>query len=177
MKVIVYRQYFHIFFIPFVPDNNRKSEIFCRKCGHQIFNKALQQQYEKTTKPPLYLFTGLILVLGLSAFFISLNIGDGNKTKEFVSDPKVGDIYQIQEGNILETRCYFLRISKISADSIFLYRNSLWHTNAAFIFDTDDYFKIENKVFYLKKDLKSMLDRSKNYVIKREYDDEFNRVK
>ncbi|NIG55787.1 hypothetical protein [Chitinophaga sp. Cy-1792] len=74
LDVNVFREYTHLFFLPLFPSSYKDVKIQCNTCGEKKFIGHLQQQYEKSTRTPLYLYTGLILAISLISlpFIIAL---------------------------------------------------------------------------------------------------------
>jgi hypothetical protein len=178
LQVDVYCQYLHFCYIPFAADNNRKSEIFCKDCGYLISDKQLGQLYEKRTRPPVYFFSGPIIAILTGLFFWLFVFPQEKKMSErLLHSPKTGDLYQLSKGSFLTPGYYYLKISRIKGDSIFLLHNSFEYNKEDSYFAPEDFFVKDNEVAYLKKDLTEMFKESKILRVKREYDNDFNRIK
>src|SRR5690606_22262055 len=123
LNINVYKEYFHIFFIPFFPNGVKSTSISCRNCNSPIRFDSLQNQYENSTKTPIYLYSGLIVSFCLILLFININIKTQEEKKEFVENPQLGDVYLVRKDINSSIEYYFLRVSKINGDSIFAYHS------------------------------------------------------
>lgn len=55
LKVNVSKEFFHVFFIPFVPTGITTAKMYCNQCKVPQRIDSVQRHYENTTKAPLYL--------------------------------------------------------------------------------------------------------------------------
>jgi len=122
-EITIAARYFHIFWIPFFPVG-KKSEAYCKKCGfvseipspsEQI--NAKSTELESRLRAPIYLFTGLVLVLLVIVFIIFRGIEKNKRTDEYVHFPKVGDIYEIKT---FDDYYSLLRIEEVFDDSVYV---------------------------------------------------------
>jgi len=74
MTVVVYRSYFHFFFIPVAPNGEKSVKACCAGCGLPFRNDSMNRVYEKKTKTPFYLysFTLFVALLVIAGFAISI---------------------------------------------------------------------------------------------------------
>ncbi len=77
MDVNVFREYLHMFFIPFFPIGQKNANVRCNNCGDRKYIVPLQQQYEKSAKTPVYLYSGLIVIAVLILLFSIAVISNG----------------------------------------------------------------------------------------------------
>lgn len=179
MKVSVYRSYYHLFFIPFVPSGDKTVYIRCKQCGEPLRMDSLQKQYEKSTRTPFYLYSFLFLI---AALIISLIISNSATQKEkalFVGDPKVGDVYLINTREEGKSMYYFLRINKTTQDSVEAYHNNLMYSRFVSRFRHDDFFDSSEVLGFTRGKLKEMLEKSEITAVERVYGsaEGFNRLK
>jgi hypothetical protein len=128
---------------------------------------------------PFYLYTGSLLVgfLIVAAFaagFIARNID-----ARFVSNPKVGDVYLIRNESPSSTSYYFLKITRISGDSVLVYRNNLEYSGTTSELAPEDYFSSSQEIGYTRELLQEMHQKGFISSVERGYDEQsgFNRVK
>ncbi len=179
LNVKAYKEYFHVFFIPIIPVGNQSFEIRCKKCGELNRNTPTIEYYRNLIKPPFYLYLGIILIATLSAFLLFENINTQKRKKQFVSNPKLGDVYEIRKDQNDTTSYYFLKISKISDDTIQLYHNNLEYYSYVSEFDESDFFVKNDEFIMTKNIIKVMLEKGELNNVFRNYDenDKFNKIK
>ena len=179
LNVKVYKEYFHIFFIPFFPIGDQKVKIYCNNCGEPFRVDEIQKHYESITRTPIYLYSGLILITGLILLLVNANIRTQKEKAKFVDNPMVGDVYQIRKDDKNATSYYFLRVSQINGDTVFAYHNNLVYSGFISQLNSDDFFVKEEQLVFTKKELKEMLDTAEINSVERNYgnDEGFNRIK
>ena len=62
IDIKIYQRYFHILFIPYFPLGRKTATGNCSNCGIPINDTAILQEFEKKTKTPFYIFSGLLLI-------------------------------------------------------------------------------------------------------------------
>jgi len=65
VDVSVYREYFHLFFIPIIPSGPKNVKIYCSNCREPKWFKDYAKLYEQATRTPIYFYSGLIIFTGL----------------------------------------------------------------------------------------------------------------
>jgi len=115
-------KYFHIFWIPVFPVYKKKVTI-CHSCEKEMPKKKRSQslknkiELEKSNfKIPIYLFTGLIIILGLITF-LEYN---SKKHKDFVKDR----IHHLKENDVIvfkqsSDEYSFAKIEEVKNDTIY----------------------------------------------------------
>ena len=178
LNIKVYKEYFHIFFIPFFPNGVKTTSISCTNCNRPIRFDSLQKQYENSTKTPIYLYSGLIAIFCLILLIININIKTQKEKREFVENPQLGDVYFVRKDNSSSTEYYFLRISKINGDSVYTYHSNLTYHGYTYKLSDEDFFVKEDELSFSKSELKRMLDNDEINAVERGYDDSngFNRL-
>jgi hypothetical protein len=74
LRIKVYREYYHVFFLPLMPFGDKLADIRCKQCTEPIRTESLKREYEKSTKTPFHLYSLTILVVGLIASLVMLSI-------------------------------------------------------------------------------------------------------
>jgi hypothetical protein len=155
----VYSRYIHITLIPIFPvskiidaECNNCKEIFEYENLSEDIKIKLQNEKEiNTLKTPIWMFSGLIILVGFITFWIYTNIETNDKTNVFIQNPTLGDVYNLKFSNGYYST---MRIDKVTTDSVYLTQNDY---NAYMPYEVDKIDKPENytnrKVKYSKKDL------------------------
>jgi hypothetical protein len=174
----IFRDYYHLFWIPLFPIGDKEFKVHCIKCGKPNNFNPRVKHFESITRTPLYLYSGLLIFLTL---IITLVIGNINTQKEkalFVADPKVGDVYAIRKDVNDSTYYYFLRVARIQSDTVIVYPNAFQYFSYVYKLNDQDYF-VTQEFFYTKKELKELLEKGEINSVERDYDDSegFNRIK
>jgi hypothetical protein len=179
LSVKVYRDYYHVFFLPLYPVGTKTAKIHCNNCGEPFRVEAIQKQYESAARTPFYLYAGPIVFAGLILFALFADLNDQKEKARFVDNPKVGDVYRVRKDENNSTTYYFLRIRQINGDSVFAYHNNLRYYDFITKLNDDDFFVKEDKLAFTKKELKQMLDKDEINSVERDYGDNegFNRIK
>lgn len=174
----VYRNYFHLFFIPVFPYGNKTAEIYCRGCNQNIQNN-LRKHYENTSQTPLYLYAGIILLSVLIILFVKWKLDINKENAILAENPKTGDVYLIREESILKKTYYFLKISRIHGDTIFTYHNNKTYSHFTGKLDESDYFLKNEELIFTKEEIKIMTKNSEICSVIRNYEENtgFNRLK
>ena len=179
LDIKVYRDYYHLFFIPFFPVGDKTVKIRCNNCSEPIRIDSIQKHYEDATKTPFYLYAGVILISALILVVVNANLYTQKEKAKFVGNPKVGDVYRIRKDENNSTSYYFLRVSQINGDTVFAYHNNLVYGGFIMKLNDDDFFVKANELIFTKKELTEMLDKAEINSVERNYGDNegFNRIK
>lgn len=179
LDVKVYRDYYHLFFIPVFPVGDKSVKIRCNNCGEPMRLETIQKHYESVSKTPFYLFTFPILFAGLIIILVNTNLNTQKEKALFVDNPKVGDVYRIRNDENNKTIYYFLRLVRISGDTIVAYHNNLEYGGFISKLNDDDFFVKDEELYFLKPELKQMLEKMEINSVDRNYGDYegFNRIK
>ncbi|MDF2188817.1 zinc ribbon domain-containing protein [Paraflavitalea sp. CAU 1676] len=161
MTVSVYHGYFHLFFIPFWPISDRTSSIQCNNCGRGARIDSLQYQYERQTRKPFYLYTGLILIGSLVAWIAVANHNTQKEKRAFVLSPRAGDIYTMRHDSANTVQYYFLKVSAVKGDSVMLNHGAYMYTGFVSSPDSKDYFVEDIEYGLTKQALLQMLEEDK----------------
>jgi hypothetical protein len=70
LNFAVYKNYFHFFYIPFFPVDEKEVEVLCLKCGESDNRNSRVGHYKAIARTPIYLYSGLLLIIALIATII-----------------------------------------------------------------------------------------------------------
>jgi hypothetical protein len=178
LSIKVYREYFHICFVPIHPVGYNIIKMQCKHCGEPVRSMAIEKQYEQV-RAPFYLYSGFILFIGMivGAFITSTTIEQ--EKEQFIASPKVGDVYIVKKKDSSTTNYYFLRVHHIVDDTVLTYHNSFVYNQYVSKLVDGDYFMKEEEMAFPKAELKTMLNDGEIAEVQRNYDDSkgFNRIK
>ncbi len=179
LDVRVYRDYYHLFFIPVFPIGVKTAKINCKNCGEPFRMDSLQSEYEKKTRTPFYLYTIPILFALLIAVVVNANMNTQKEKKIFVENPMVGDVYKIRKDEDNSTTYYFLKLVRINGDTVVTYHNNLVYHSFVSKFNNEDYFVKNDELYFTKDELKKMLNNKEINSVERDYGtyEGFHRIK
>ncbi len=166
LDVKIEKSYYHLFYIPFFPSRGKFAHITCGNCGKPYKDPVLEEdyyieledEYEKRTKTPIYLYSGLILVALLTLFMVFSNLRTQKQKAEYIAQPQTGDTYLIREKRADHKVYYYLNVYRISGDSVFTHPGHLEYLSFARKMKKGDYFETDQVRPYTKQLLKKMLD-------------------
>jgi hypothetical protein len=131
VDILVSQRYSHVFWIPFFPLGKVASSK-CNHCKHVLEGDELPDNFNQVylrlkleKKAPIWMFSGLFLVVLLIAFGIYSGNKNDEKNQALIVDPKIGDIYHISTSNHQYT---LARVNGVKGDTVYL----LWSN-----FETD----------------------------------------
>jgi hypothetical protein len=173
----IYKDYFHLFWIPLFPVGDKESVVYCTKCRKPNNFNPRVKHFESVTRTPIYLYSGLFIILGLIVTLVIANINTQKEKALFVANPKVGDVYRIRKDVNDTTFYYFLRVARIQSDTVIVYPNVLQYLGFITKLNDEDHF-ISQEFFYTKKELKELLEKGEINSVERDYGDYegFNRI-
>jgi len=176
LKVKVFKDYYHFFFLPAFPTGVKTVKIRCNKCGEPYRSDSLQKQYELRTRNPFWLYSWIILVgLLVLGAVVAVQVND-RLNHSYVSSPRPGDVYAVSPRHSLDV---FFKVVRVNGDSVMTYGNHYQYLSSTNTLDTADYFSLDRPTLFSKKDLVGMLDSGVITNVSRNYDESsgFNRVK
>lgn len=179
LDIEVYREYFHLYWIPAFPAGVERSIIECNACGNRVTSNPISQEYEQKARAPIYFYIWPILFAILIGFMIYSSIETQNEKAGLVADPKVGDIYTIRKKEDKKTTYYFLRLISVEGDTVRAYHNNFVYSGEVNRFQDGDFFDESEELMLLKPQLKNMMDDGEINSVNRGYGDadSFNRMK
>ena len=74
VDVSVYREYFHVFFLPIFPSGNKNAKINCSQCREQKWYKGAAEIYEQATRTPIYFYSGMLIIAVIILLIVIANI-------------------------------------------------------------------------------------------------------
>jgi len=166
----VYQEYFHIFFIPIFPSGIKTIQSVCLKCN-DAFNGEKKNHYLSITRTPIYLYTGIILLVGLITTLVILNINTQKQKADYVANPMINDVYLIREETDNRSIIYyFLKVKNIEADTVELLHSYLQYNRFISTMNDSDYF-VNDEIYRVSKtDLKNFLESGLINAVMRDYD-------
>ena len=153
----VHQEYFHVMFVPFFPSSLPVINCICTECGDP-YNSDKNKDYLEKTKTPFWMYSGLILVGIFAVWMINTNLKNKSERKTYLHHPQIGDVYKINEEASNETIYYFLKINRISGDTMHMLHSALEYHGFVSEMDKTDSFVEEFEVPILKSKLKQYLD-------------------
>ncbi|HWK07928.1 MAG TPA: zinc-ribbon domain-containing protein [Puia sp.] len=166
-EIKVYRSYFHFCFIPVFPMGGKRLEIRCKNCGDETRVESIVKKYEKSAKTPWYLYSAIILFVGLASFWFYWNKNAQKHKIEYVGNPVASDVYTISKEENYGTTYYFLKIAAMRGDSVMMLHSHLEYGGFVSNLAYDDYFVKDDTAVYSRKELRQMLERGEIYSVKR----------
>jgi hypothetical protein len=155
-------------FIPICPIGLKSIRCVCLKCNDS-FNQEKKNFYLNQTKTPFYLYTWIILFVGFVGFAFIKGQILRYQTKEYLNNPKIGDVYYVHktENNLPIT--YFYKIKNIKADTIEMTHSAFQYSGNVYSMNNSDYFVKKDLLKLLKVDLQKYYDNGIVTTIKRNY--------
>lgn len=179
LNIKVYREYYHLFFIPLMPYGHRTVSINCNNCGYPMNMDSIKNEYESKAKTPLYLYTIPVIGAVLIAVLLYFNIESQKQKAKYIATPKAGDVYLVRKDENTTTNYYFLRLAAVRGDTIIAYHNNLIYRNFTMSLNDEDFFTTSDELFFTKKDLQRMLDDDEINAVQRDYNkaSNFSRIR
>jgi len=144
VNVKVYNEYYHIYYIPFMPIGDKEATMHCITCGNPIRHYEKQKAYAATARKPFYLHSFILLLLAtVVAVIIAANI-NGRQEQNYAAEPRANDTYRIREEKDGATTYYFLKVAAVAPDSVSLYSGDLGYTGFVSRPDAQDRFLPES---------------------------------
>lgn len=120
----VYQNYFHVFWIPFVP-TKKTAVTQCEHCKLLLekkeFTPDLNSVYEALKsrfRMPGWTFSGLFITFCL-IILIAINVRmNGNKYSQYIASPKPGDIYEVRVDKGIYT---IYKVNKVTNEGVVVY--------------------------------------------------------
>lgn len=170
LEVRIYRNYFHVFFIPLFPFGPKRTEISCKQCGRANPSAAVQEHYESMTRTPFYLYFLLILIAAGIGYGFWENQRTQVEKSRFAKNPEKGDVYTVKEADKDSTTYYFLRVAELSGDTVLVLHSYLEYGGYVSAMTPKDHFVKDDTLYYLKKEILQLQDSGVIVAIDREYD-------
>ncbi|MDR1761746.1 MAG: hypothetical protein LBR55_04790 [Bacteroidales bacterium] len=169
-KFSVYQEYFHIFLIPLFPFTHSKTiASVCIHCNDK-FNEKKKDYYLSKTKTPWYMYSGVILIVGIILTIIMAVSTSLKQEAEYIANPQIGDVYRMRENENNVTIYYFTKITNIETDSIDLLLNSFQYNHFTSIMDTADFFVSDEVYRFANSAIQELYDKGTINAVERDYD-------
>ncbi|HLP11340.1 MAG TPA: hypothetical protein VK177_05350 [Flavobacteriales bacterium] len=170
LRLEVYRDYMHLFWIPLFPLGRKYYQIYCTSCSDGDNRVTLEQLKSNVRATSWYLFIGTGLILLLVAAGIITMTFNSMRIREYANHPVKNDVYKYEtvdhEGEIVYG---FLKLKRIKGDSLFFYENKYNYYKSVNGLDRDDCFESVEK-YYSRNKIKGMYENGKILFIWREYE-------
>ncbi|MEP6675942.1 MAG: zinc-ribbon domain-containing protein [Ferruginibacter sp.] len=164
VDLYIFQRYFHIFWLPVIPVG-KTAVSQCSNCKQTLKLKempeALKLSYDNVktkTKTPVWMFSGLALILVIIIVGISEARMKDEKNSKLILSPQKGDIFEIK---ISSSRYTLYKVDEVSGDSVFVRINN-YETNLSSGMDElkrkGDNEYSEDEMSISKSGLKKMLD-------------------
>ncbi|MBN8854335.1 MAG: hypothetical protein BGO55_08055 [Sphingobacteriales bacterium 50-39] len=181
LTVKIYKEYFHVWFIPIVASGVKSTKIECNSCGMSMRSDSLAKEYESKTRAPFYLYSGLIFAGLLILGAVGLSLGGSYQRSVYIANPQVGDVYLIKTDKPFKDSYHFSRVMRVNGDSIIAWDNKLNYLSLGGTpskLDSGDHFSSDNELVYTKGLLRVMYDKDSIVTVFRGEGDGtgFNRV-
>lgn len=171
LQVEVRKSYYHLFYIPFFPSWEKDIRMYCGDCGQPFSKGDLIKEYEQKTKNPIYLYSGLILVASLIFFMVYVNLETQKQKAEYIAKPRTGDTYLIRTERNDSTLYYFLRVIRITGDSVYTRHSNYEYRQFVSKMNQADFFVEEEELVFTKGELKKMLEDGEINAVDRDKSD------
>lgn len=131
LEMYTFSRYAHLFWIPLFP-YKKEAVTQCNHCKQVLtkkeFNGELLDRYEemkKQARTPIWQFIGLFLFGILVATVLYSAAEDEKRDKQYLAEPKAGDIYEIktEDGNYT-----LYKVAAIKSDSVYVMFNKYQST-------------------------------------------------
>lgn len=178
MDVKIYRDYFHVYFIPFCPMGDNVVHVRCKVCDEPVRDENIKKNIKNQVKAPFHFFSIPIILFCVITLGITLNLKAQKEKDLMINHPKVGDVYLMVNDKNQLNPYYFNFVFDIKNDSIMMYRNRNEYSHYTEQFNEDDYFDTSTVYKISTNELKTMHERNAfNSIIRNYKENEFNRFK
>ncbi|RAW00276.1 hypothetical protein [Pseudochryseolinea flava] len=173
----IFRDYYHLFWIPIFPVGDKETEGRCTQCGKPNNYNPRAKHFESVTRTPIYLYAGVLFFLILIGSLVVGNINTQKEKALFIADPKAGDVYLMRKDVNDSTYYFFLRVARIQSDTVIVYPNVFQYFGFITKMDDQDHF-IAQEFYYTKNELSELLEKGEINSVERDYGDYkgFNRI-
>ncbi len=169
LTVNIYGSYYHVWFIPIVSIGVKSTKIYCHNCSSFVRIDSLAKEYEAKARTPFYLYTGVILA-GLTILSaVGLSLWGSHERAGYVAKPQPGDVYLVKNKPPESETYYFLKVIRVSGDSVITYSNHGSYSTSPSQLAPEDYFSTSHEIVYTKQQVAEMYDKDFIVTIFRDY--------
>lgn len=174
MTYTVFGKYFHLYFVPMFP-YKKVTTAECDSCHttfewkhlpETIYRKILKDKETYPAKNPVWMFSGLFALAGLSALAYYQSGNTWEKETGYISQPKAGDIYyyDLDSAGLYTS----LRVDKVINDRIHYTANdtTVYGPTKVVTIDKPERYTSKKAVF-TKQRLKQLYDNNTIFIINR----------
>ncbi|MFN8334377.1 MAG: zinc-ribbon domain-containing protein [Cyclobacteriaceae bacterium] len=146
--IVVVAKYVHIFWIPVFP-YSKSAVAICTQCKHEthdekaIFpgNASNIKRLKATVRLPLYLFSGLAIILLAIGYFTYAGAREDKLAESYVQEPQAGDVYLIRSYEEKSAyNHYLLKVRDVVGDSLWVSYSSYFYNGIISKLDPKDGF-------------------------------------
>ncbi len=146
--IVIVAKYVHIFWIPVFP-YKKSALVFCNQCKHETQdekaimpgNEGLVKKLKAAVPLPLYLFSGLAIILVAIGYFTYAGAQDEKQEQSYVEDPHAGDVYLIKSSEEPSAyNHYLLKVRDVVGDSLWVSYSSYFYNGIISQLDPKDGF-------------------------------------
>lgn len=178
LGIEIYRDYYHLYFIPLVALGDKTAKIRCKSCGEPLRSEMREKEYVNSCRTPFYLYSIPILILIIILLIFLNDYYNKDRTRKYVESPQINDVYSIKSDANKFDSYYFTKIIDIKSDSILMLHSKFEYLYLQDDFSDKDYFVKDDTLLFTRKEVKKMLDSSEINVVNRDYSEStgFNRI-
>lgn len=165
VDMYVFQKYAHIFWIPFFPVG-KTGVSQCSHCRQMLKKKAMPpvlsaayDNIKQHLKTPLWMFSGLALVVALVVTGLIADKNKDEKNAKLILSPQRGDVFEIKT---TANRYTLYKVDAVRDDSAFLLINNYETDKIAGLRDLEQKFDTsfsEETYSFSKGELKKMLEK------------------
>jgi hypothetical protein len=167
----IYGGYVNLVIIPTAPIkktiiaecNNCKKTYKLNELDENIKRNFKLQYKEDPVKTPLWQYTGLVILVFVLSFAIYTGIMATKAEKVYIINPKIGDIYRINNNSVYTT----LKVNKILKDSVSIFINDMETSGYSGIDEINNDKNYNKLKSFSKEELREMYNQNIIYQIDR----------
>lgn len=169
VRFTVYREYFHLYFVPLFPSDIKDVKGTCLNCGARNGNR-IKEEYLLKTRTPIYFYSGTLLFASFIFLIIVFNLTPKPKESPLINDPQLGDVYLIKNEKSEKPEYYWGRVKEIKGEYVYLRKSAKTYEQIPSKMDPSDYFDYYNRTRFKKRDLIRMYEQGYIISVKRPND-------
>lgn len=169
----VFGKYAHIYWIPIFPIgkviatecNNCKKTFEYKELTPEIKSKLDREKEKEHVKTPIWMFSGLFIIVALIVAGIYTSGETEKKEAEYLKAPKIGDIYRFESNPGFYST---MKVEKILKDSLHVYLNEMETNKTSGIDDINKPENYKNLYGYSIDEIRKMYANKEIYEINRD---------
>jgi hypothetical protein len=179
LSIEIFSDYYHAYFIPIIPVGDKTVKIRCKSCEEPYRSEKLERKYANSISAPFYLYSLVILCIGLICVFAINHLNNQKKHRQYIDKPKINDVYLIKNSRRNFSSYYFYKIVAINKDSFSILHSRYEYLESPSNMSEKDYFIKADTLRFSKNEIRNMSDSAIINSIQRDFDEAtgFNRIK